>query len=48
LTESSLGGVEVYVGLNKYASIDEVPDAHVQSIIRAAITEWEQKYTPGA
>jgi len=48
LTESSLGGVEVYVGLNKYASIDDVPDADVKSIIRAAIAEWEQKYTPGA
>src|SRR5258706_10930436 len=30
LTESSLGGVEVYVGLNKYASIDDVPDPDVK------------------
>lgn len=48
LTESSIGGVEVYVGINKYPSIDDVPDAQVKSTIRAAISEWEQKYTPGA
>jgi hypothetical protein len=42
-----MGGVEVYVGLNKYPSIDEVPDATIQNAIRAAIAEWEQKFTPG-
>jgi len=47
LTESSIGGVEVYVGLNKYPSIDEVPDTTIQNAIRAAIAEWEQKFTPG-
>ncbi len=47
LTESSIGGVEVYVGLNKYLSIDDVPDATIQNAIRTAITEWEQKFTPG-
>ncbi len=46
LTESSAGGVEVYVGLNKYASIDDVLDPEIKKVIRAAIAEWEEKYTP--
>lgn len=48
LTESVVGGVEVYVGLDKYPSIDEVPDMTIQSAIRHAIAEWEEKFTPGA
>lgn len=48
LTESSIGGVEVYVGLQKYPSIDDVPDAEIKSSIRAAIAEWEENFTPGA
>jgi hypothetical protein len=48
LTESAAGGVEVYVGINKYPSIDDVPDFTIQNVIRAAISEWEQKFTPGA
>jgi len=47
LRESREGGVEVLVGLKKYASVDEVPEAEVQAAIRAAIEEWERKYTPG-
>lgn len=47
LQESLQGGVEVYVGLQKYSSVDEVPDEAIKSAIRAAITEWEEKYTPG-
>lgn len=47
LQESPQGGVEVYVGLQKFDSIDEVPDETVKKIIRAAIAEWEEKYTPG-
>ncbi len=48
LTESSIGGVEVYVGLNKYPSLDDVPDAEIKTVIRTAIAEWEEKFTPGA
>jgi hypothetical protein len=48
LQESLQGGVEVYVGLQKFDSIDEVPDATIKATIRAAIAEWEEKYTPGA
>jgi hypothetical protein len=47
LTESPEGGVAVYVGLTRYSGIDEVPDPEVKSAIRAAIAEWENKYTPG-
>lgn len=48
LTQSPDGGVNVYVGLTRYMSVDEVPDAEVKAAIRAAISEWENKYTPGS
>jgi hypothetical protein len=47
LAQSAEGGVMVYVGLTKYAGIDDVPDPEIKAAIRAAITEWENKYTPG-
>jgi hypothetical protein len=47
LQESSEGGVEVYVGLSKFNTVDDVPDAEIKASIRAAISEWENKYTPG-
>jgi hypothetical protein len=47
LTQSPEGGVNVYVGLTRYNGIDDVPDPEIKSIIRAAISEWENKYTPG-
>ncbi len=47
LIESAEGTVAVYVGLTRYNSVGEVPDATVQAAIRAAIAEWEKKYTPG-
>jgi hypothetical protein len=47
LAQSPDGGVMVYVGLTKYMGIDEVPDVEIKAAIRAAITEWENKYTPG-
>ena len=48
LQESQQGGVEVYVGAQKFDSIDDVPDATIKATIRAAIAAWEEKYTPGA
>lgn len=48
LHESPQGAVEVYVGLQKFPSVDDVPDEAVKTAIRAAIAEWENKYTPGA
>jgi hypothetical protein len=47
LVESMQGGVMVIVGLNRYAGVGDVPDPEVQAVIRAAIAEWENKYTPG-
>ena len=47
LAQSPEGGVIVYVGLTKYMGIEDVPDPEIKAAIRAAITEWENKYTPG-
>lgn len=47
LTQSPEGSVIVYVGLTRYNGIDEVPDPEIKAALRAAITEWENKYTPG-
>ena len=47
LMESASSGVNVYVGIKRYEAIDDVPDDEVKAAIRAAIAEWEKKYTPG-
>jgi len=47
LQESPQGGVLVLVGMEKFEGVDEVTDPEIKAIIRAAITEWENKYTPG-
>ena len=47
LAQSPDGSVNVYVGLTRYMGIEEVPDAEIKAAIRAAISEWENKYTPG-
>jgi hypothetical protein len=47
LQESPEGGVIVWVGLNKYQGVDDVPDDQIKAAIRAAINTWEAKYTPG-
>jgi len=47
LQESSQGGVLVWVGIEKFEGVDEVTDPEIKAVIRAAITEWENKYTPG-
>lgn len=46
LMESITGGVNVYVGIQRYEAIDDVPDDEIKAAIRAAIAEWEDKYTP--
>ncbi len=46
LQESSQGGVEVYVGLQKFLAVEDVPDTFIRSEIRGAIADWEEKYTP--
>ena len=47
LAQSPEGGVSVYVGLTRYNGIDDLPDPEIKAAIRGAITEWENKYTPG-
>ncbi len=47
LVESPEGGAMVVVGMKRYAGVGEVPDPEVQAVIRAAIAEWEKRYTPG-
>jgi hypothetical protein len=46
LMEAPNGGVAVFVGLDRYAGVADVPDPEVQAAIRSAIAEWEAKYTP--
>jgi hypothetical protein len=46
LVESMQGGAMVVVGLQRYAGVGDVPDPEIQAVIRAAIAEWEKKYTP--
>jgi hypothetical protein len=47
LVESIQGGALVFVGNKSYAGVGEVSDPEVQAAIRAAIAEWERRYTPG-
>lgn len=47
LSQSPEGGVIVHVGFEKYFGVEDVPDAEIKSTLRAAIAEWEKKYTPG-
>ncbi len=47
LQESMQGGVLVWVGMDKFESIDDVPDVEIRKAIRAAIAEWENRFTPG-
>ena len=45
LMESPGGNVVVMVGLDKYNGVGDVPDPS-SAAYRAAIAEWEKKYTP--
>jgi hypothetical protein len=47
LAESRDGGVLVFVGQQSYSAVSDVPNPEVQAAIRAAISDWEKKYTPG-
>lgn len=47
LSQSLEGGVVVHVEQERYNGINETPEGEVKDTIRAAIAEWEKKYTPG-
>lgn len=47
LIESPEGGVIVAVGVQRFNGVGEVSDPQIQAELRAAIAEWEKKYTPG-
>lgn len=47
LAQSPEGSVMVYVGLTKYMGIEDIPDPEIKAAIRSAITDWENRYTPG-
>lgn len=47
LAQSPEGGVMVYVGLTRYMAVEDVPDPEIKAAIRSAITEWENRFTPG-
>jgi hypothetical protein len=47
LQESLEGGVLVWVGLEKYEGIEDVPDEQVKAALKGAVAEWENKFTPG-
>jgi hypothetical protein len=42
LEEGPMGEVNVFVGVERYAGIDAVPDPEVRAIIKAAIADWEK------
>ena len=48
LQESPEGGVLVWVGIQKYQGVEEVPDEQIKAAIRAAIAKWESSYTSGS
>ena len=42
ISEDPFKGVIVWVGLDKYEGIDDVPDKNIRIVIRAAVAEWEK------
>jgi hypothetical protein len=43
LKEDPGKGVVVLVGLDRYEGVDSVPDVEIRSLIRSAVTEWENR-----
>jgi hypothetical protein len=43
LTDNGHEGVLVWVGLEKFNGVDEVPYPEVQQLIRAAVAKWEEQ-----
>ncbi len=40
-------GMVVLIGLEQYATVEEVPDAEIQALIRASVSEWETNMMGG-
>ncbi len=40
-------GMVVMIGLDQYATVEDVPDAEIQAILRASVREWEAKMYGG-
>lgn len=43
LTEDPKRGVIVWIGSAQYEGIEGVPDPHIKTLLRAAVTEWEKR-----
>ncbi len=41
------GGVEFFIGNQRYEYIDEIEDLAIRELFQQAIKEWEEKTTPG-
>lgn len=44
---SLTGGVDIFVGTEKFEGVGEVPYPEVKAVLQQAIAEWEKTYTPG-
>lgn len=47
LMELPTKGMVVLIGLDQYATVDEVPDLEIRALIRASVNEWETKMLGG-
>jgi hypothetical protein len=43
MKDSLDGGLRVWVGLQQYASIDEVPDPEIRQLLKESVEEWERR-----
>jgi hypothetical protein len=43
MKDSLDGGLLVWVGLQQYASIDEVPDPEIREVLKQSVEEWERR-----
>jgi hypothetical protein len=43
LMENHNREIRIWVGLNSYDSVDDIPDADIRQIINSAVQEWEER-----